>query len=64
MFYYKLSTGNKRGREKNINKANKATATATETENALLHKIPDMHYVKNTLPSHHVKHNDTRVPPN
>jgi hypothetical protein len=39
----------------------------------LLHKIPDMHYVlhktgfmldKNTLPSHHVKHDDTRVPPN
>jgi hypothetical protein len=35
----------------------------------LLHKSPDMHYdkhklVKNTLPSHHVKHDDTRVPPN
>jgi hypothetical protein len=35
----------------------------------LLHKIPDMHYVehklvKSTLPSHHVKHDDTRVPPN
>jgi hypothetical protein len=35
----------------------------------LLHKRPDMHYVKhklvkNTLPSHHVKHDDTRVPPN
>jgi hypothetical protein len=30
---------------------------------------PDMHcvkhkLVKNTLPSHHVKHDDTRVPPN
>jgi hypothetical protein len=36
--------------------------------NALLHKSPDMHYVKhmlvkNTLPSHHLKHDDTRVPP-
>jgi hypothetical protein len=35
----------------------------------LLHKRPDMRYVKhkrvkNTLPSHHVKHDDTRVPPN
>jgi azurin len=35
----------------------------------LLHKSPDMHYVKhklvkNTLPSHHVKHDDTRVSPN
>jgi hypothetical protein len=35
----------------------------------LLNKIPDMHYVyhklvKNTLPSHYVKHDDTRVPPN
>jgi hypothetical protein len=35
----------------------------------VLHKIPDMHYVKHklvksTLPSHHVKHDDTRVPPN
>jgi hypothetical protein len=35
----------------------------------LLHKSPDMHYakhklVKNTLPSYHVKHDDTRVPPN
>jgi hypothetical protein len=34
-----------------------------------LHKCPEMHYVKhkivkNTLPSHHVKHDDTRVPPN
>jgi hypothetical protein len=34
-----------------------------------LHKSPDMHYVnrklvKNTLPSHHVKHDDTRVPHN
>jgi hypothetical protein len=32
-------------------------------------KSPDMHYVKhklvkNTLPSHHVKHDDPRVPPN
>jgi hypothetical protein len=36
---------------------------------ALIHKSPDMHYVKhklvkNTLPSHHVRHDDTRVPPN
>jgi hypothetical protein len=35
----------------------------------LLHKSLDMHYVKpelvkNTLPSHHVKHDDTRVTPN
>jgi hypothetical protein len=35
----------------------------------LLHKSPDMYYVKhelvkNTLPSHHVKQDDTRVPPN
>jgi hypothetical protein len=35
----------------------------------LLHKSPDMHYVKhklvkNTLPSHLVKQTDTRVPPN
>jgi hypothetical protein len=34
-----------------------------------LHKSREMHYVKhklvqNTLPSHHVKHDDTRVPPN
>jgi hypothetical protein len=34
----------------------------------LLHKSPDMHdvkykLVKNTLPSHQVKHDDTRVPP-
>jgi hypothetical protein len=33
----------------------------------LLQKRPDMHYVKhklvkNTRPSHHVKHDDTRVP--
>jgi hypothetical protein len=33
-----------------------------------LHKIPDINYVKhrlvkNTLPSHHVKHHDTRVQP-
>jgi hypothetical protein len=33
------------------------------------HKSPDMHYIKpklfkNTLPSNHVKHDDTRVPPN
>jgi hypothetical protein len=34
-----------------------------------LHKSSDMHYyvehklVKNTLPSHHVKHDDTMVPP-
>jgi hypothetical protein len=36
---------------------------------SLLHKRPDMHYVKhqlvkNTPPSHHVKHDDTRVSPN
>jgi hypothetical protein len=35
----------------------------------LLHKSPDIHYVehklvKNTLPSHHGKQDDTRVPPN
>jgi hypothetical protein len=35
----------------------------------LLHKLPNMHcvkhkLVKNTLPSHHVQHDDTRVPPN
>jgi hypothetical protein len=35
--------------------------------NTLLYKSPDMHYamhklVKNTLPSHHVKRDDTRVP--
>jgi hypothetical protein len=35
----------------------------------LLHKSPEMHcvkhkLVKNTLPFHHVKHDDTRVPPN
>jgi hypothetical protein len=34
-----------------------------------IHKSPDMHYdkhqlVNNTLPSHHVKHDDARVPPN
>jgi hypothetical protein len=37
--------------------------------NTLLHKSLDMHYVKHklvksTLPSHHVKHDDTQVPPN
>jgi hypothetical protein len=41
----------------------------TEIPYTLLHKSLDMHYVehklvKNTLPSHHVKHDDTRVPPN
>jgi hypothetical protein len=35
----------------------------------LLHKGPDMHcvkhkLVKNTLPSHHVKHDDARLPSN
>jgi hypothetical protein len=34
----------------------------------LLRKSPDMHYVehklvKNSLPCHHVKHDDTEVPP-
>jgi hypothetical protein len=34
----------------------------------LLYEIPDTNYVKhkevkNTLPSHHVKHDDTQVPP-
>jgi hypothetical protein len=37
------------------------------SEHTLLHKIPDMHYVKHKLvknmrPSHNVKHNDTQVP--
>jgi hypothetical protein len=35
----------------------------------LFHKMPDMLYVKhklvkNTLPSHQIKHDDTQVPPN
>jgi hypothetical protein len=47
----------------------KAAVRQVALYNTLLHKRPDMHYVKHklvktTLPSHHVKHHDTRVPPN
>jgi hypothetical protein len=43
--------------------------THKETYYTPLHTSPDMHdvkhkLVKNTLPSHHVKQDDTRVPPN
>jgi hypothetical protein len=43
--------------------------TSKRNRITLLHKSPDMHYakhrlVKNTLPSHHVKQDDTPVPPN